>query len=237
MPQHSILAAIAALALMACANPTSVEMPLTFIDEPPSGQIASAELGSIILEKARYRTADALIADADIVWTQGLIGVTVTMPAGLLLAKRHDVEYTYYSSNRSTLRVPPGQGEVPFPDAEFRMKNDVLRGPYGSVLPPDPSFPLVTRANLRKTQVRLFDATGFQKQLVFRGRSGDTLQFQYRRAFGDRTQPEAIQNVEWNLKDGAIMTFAGAKIQILDITGTQLRYRVSSSFPDETETR
>lgn len=56
--------------------------------------------------------------------------------------------------------------------------------------------------------------------------------FLYREYTSDILRTPFSQEVQYDLKDGAVIEFKGARIEVLDATNTKIKYRVDSSFPD-----
>lgn len=224
-----------AVAISGCVNAPRIEIPVSIIDRPSMNQAANAELGATILEQGRYRVSDALIARNDIVWDMGPLRVKVTIPSGILIAEQRDAEFTYYFSNRTTARDPlTGEALAWQRNAALRIRIDNFSDVRGVALPTGESFLISPAPILERTRIPLLDATGFRKELVYGGRSGDILKFQYREVSGNAVQPRINQDIEWNLHDGMVVSFKGAKIEVLDATNARLSYEVRSSFTDET---
>ena len=220
-----------AATLAACSTSTVLQRPLVAIDLPAIGQPAHAISGAVILDRARYRTAYALTLNGDLVWEQGLLKFMVTVPSGVILAASRDAEYTYFVSNNATFR------DISPATAEFRVRNSVLSNPAGDVpsseiFPTMPFATVLSHPQIRKAQLRLFDATSIEKEFIYRGRMGDIIHFEYRGRSGATNEPQAVQQLDWDLKDGRILPVAGARLEILDIDGDQLTYRVLSTFTD-----
>ena len=135
-----------------------LEIPLTSVDAPRTGDIARAETGSVILEQGRYRVVEAISSDGDIEWGGGLFGVQTVLPAGFLVARRHDERYTYYASLDGYLRVAgnkPGETQiVAVPDMELRVENDKPPVLNETALPNGAVVRLLTKPTL-KEQLRI----------------------------------------------------------------------------------
>lgn len=76
------------------------------------------------------------------------------------------------------------------------------------------------------------DTPGFRQELIYNGRSGDTVKFLYREFSGDYARPPFSQEVQYDLKDGSMIGFKSVRIEVLEASNTRLSYRVLSSFPD-----
>lgn len=85
---------------------------------------------------------------------------------------------------------------------------------------------------LSPTDVNDFERPSFRQELIYNGRSGDTLKFLYREFSNDLMRAPFSQEVQYDLKDGATIGFKAVRINVVEATNTKLRYRVISSFPD-----
>jgi len=220
-----------AVALSGCVSALPIETPLTEMDRPALNQMVTAELGALILEKGKYKVVDALISRNDIVLDYGPLRVVVTIPAGVLTARLRDDKYTYYFSSRTTARDPLA-GDIGWSNnTALRVANDnpgdvqAVSMPLGERAMPD--VPPV----LERTKIPIVDGSGYRQQLLYSGRSGDILKFQYRGS-GSVAGPEPNEDIQWNLRDGNVVAFKGARIEVVDATNARLNYRVLSSFTD-----
>ncbi len=225
---------LAFLLLAGCAEPMRLEVPLSLIDAPRAGQIASADAGSAILEQGRYRVVEALSADGDIEWEGGLFGVQTVLPAGFLVATRRDERYTYYTSLRGYLRVPgdkPGEtNAVSVPEMGLRVENDKPPVLNETALPNGAVVRLLTRPTLERTIANLYDGAGYRKLFVYKGRAQERWLFEYTAVFGANAEPEVTQHVEYDPKDGNVISYSGARIEIIDANDRAITYRVLSTF-------
>jgi hypothetical protein len=73
----------------------------------------------------------------------------------------------------------------------------------------------------------------FQQELIYNGRSGDTLKFLYREISDNYLRNAFTQDVQYDLRDGKILGFKGARIEIIEANNRFLKYRVIASFPEQ----
>jgi hypothetical protein len=72
----------------------------------------------------------------------------------------------------------------------------------------------------------------FQQELIYNGRSGETLKFLYREVSNNYLQNAFTQDVQYDLRDGNVIGFKGARIDVIEANNQFIRYRVQTSFPD-----
>jgi len=74
-------------------------------------------------------------------------------------------------------------------------------------------------------------APGFYQELIYNGRTGDAVRFLYREFANDMARPAFSQDVQYDLREGSTVGFKGARIEVLDATNVNIKYRVLSHFP------
>jgi hypothetical protein len=224
---------LSSLVLNGCVTADRIEMAVTEIDKPSVNEMATAELGSPILEKGKYRVADSIILSTSTGWNETpLLGPRVVIPQGVMIARLRDAKYTYYYSSRTIAHDPIIGIDLPYANAAaLRVGNERTDDVIGVSMPSGTTHALDVVPDLERTRVTVLDATGYRRQLIYGGRSGDTLRFQYRETAGPQ-QPQANQDFEWNLNDGNVVAFRGVRIEVMDAANARLKYRILSSFAD-----
>jgi|JI10StandDraft_1071094.scaffolds.fasta_scaffold20558_5 hypothetical protein len=226
----SILAIVALMTLGACASATAVAPRVELIDSPPVAQLARAELGDTILEKGKLSTYEGLRLKNELTWGDGFFLKKFTISPGRLRATHEDKNFLYYRSEAMT-SYDAMIGTFPYPGGlcvNHANRSVIQAFIQVGVCNITPNVaPDVER--LRVTDV---DAPNFRQELIYNGRSGDTIKFLYREFAGDYARAPFSQEVQYDLKDGNTIGFKGARIEIVEATNTNLSYRVVSSFPD-----
>ena len=226
-----ILACLALLTLSACATAQGVSSQTEIIDRPPLNVVTKAELGDTIVEKGKVSTYDGLVLRNTVSWGDGVLIKKFTVFPGKLKARTQDANFIYFLSDNMT------SGDVllgtkPWPAGGLCIKKTdptFLRGFMitGACTATPKPLPDVQRAKVMDV-----DMPSFRQELIYNGRSGDTVKFLYREFSGDYARPPFSQDVQYDLKDGTTIGFKGARIEIVEASNTQLTYRVVSSFPD-----
>jgi len=75
------------------------------------------------------------------------------------------------------------------------------------------------------------NAPGFSQELIYNGKSGDSVKFLYREFASGMARPAFDQDVQYDLKEGKVVGFKGARIEVIEATNVNLRYRVLAHFP------
>jgi len=226
-----VLVSAIALVLTACASTQAVAPRTEIINRPPLETAAKAELGDTIVEKGRVTTHDGLFLKNTITWGDGFLLKKFTISPGKLRARQSDANYTYFYSDKMTV-YDALLGTSPYAAGGLCVKTTdptyirgfFVTGKCNNNFKPAPQ--------VERTRVVDVDAPNFRQELIYNGRSGDTVKFLYREFSGDYARPPFSQDVQYDLKDGNVIGFKGARIEISAATNTSLSYRVLSTFPD-----
>jgi hypothetical protein len=73
--------------------------------------------------------------------------------------------------------------------------------------------------------------SGVARELIFNGRSNDVLQFTYQEHSGLSPEPLIRELVEFAAADNVSVSIKGARMEILEIDGDSMTYRILESFP------
>lgn len=225
------LLALCALGLTACASTQSVMPRVDIVDRPALGAVANAELGDTIVEKGRITTYDGLFLKNEVSWGDGLLLKKFTIAPGRLRARQSDGSYTYYYSDRMTT-YDAILGTSPYMAGGICVKKadpSYVRGFFQTGKCKNNFKPA---PEVSVTRVTDLDAPNFRQELIYNGRSGETLKFLYREFSGDYARPSFSQDVQYDLKDGSMIGFKGVRIEVVEASNTKISYRLISSFPD-----
>jgi len=225
-----ILVAVA-LCVTGCASTQSVVARTDIINRPPLNEVSRAELGDTIVEKGKLTTYDGLVLKNEITWGDGFLLKKFTVSPGRLRARQQDAKYTYFYSDKMTV-YDAILGTAPYPGGGVCIKTadpTYVRGFFQSGKCTNSFKP---SPEVERTRVVDVDAPNFRQELIYNGRSGETVKFLYREFSGDYARPPFSQDVQYDLKDGMMIGFKGVRIEIVEASNTRLSYRVLSSFPD-----
>ena len=225
------VALFGALSLSACATTQAVVPKIEVIDRPAVNTSAQAELGDTIVEKGKLTTYDGLTLQNELTWGDGFLLKKFTISPGKLRARQADKNFTYFLSDNMT-SYDAILGTHPYPAAGLCTKaSDPTYVRAFIVIGACTIKPSAAPA-VQPTRVVDINAPNFRQELIYNGRSGDTVKFLYREFSGDYARPPFSQDVQYDLKDGNTIGFKGARVEILEASNTRLSYRVVSSFPN-----
>ena len=72
--------------------------------------------------------------------------------------------------------------------------------------------------------------TNFAQELIYNGRSGDTLKFIYRELANDMVTAAFTQDVQYDFSQSSEISFKNAKLEVLEATNTSITYKMLSNF-------
>ena len=220
-----------ALMLTACASTQAITPRTDIMNRPNPGVMAQAELGDTIVEKGKLTTFEGLVLKNEVTWGDGILLKKFTISPGRLRAKQKDSKFTYFYSDKMTT-YDALLGTSPYGAGGICVKNGdptYVRGFFQTGRCANNFKPAPEVSSTRVVDV---DAPNFRQELIYNGRSGDTVKFLYREFSGDYARPPFSQDVQYDLKDGNVIGFKGVRIEVVEASNTKLSYRLISSFPD-----
>lgn len=213
-------------------NLTVIPPNKTLFDEPSVGQIAQAELGDTMLSKGEVyetraiRTLTPVSNGSDGVWI-----LRLTAPKGVHPLKYQDREWEYFSGKPievfdAIAGAKPHYGGLRVNKAIPSKVEVYMEG--AGIASFEPSSPV----QFEFTTARAVDQPSFVQELIYNGRVGDNLRFIYREFSNDMARPAFSQEAFYDLSEGKVLGFKGVRIEILEATNTNVRYKVLKTFPD-----
>jgi len=70
----------------------------------------------------------------------------------------------------------------------------------------------------------------FKKELIYNGKSGNTIKIIYREYIDDMARPAFTQNLNYDLSEGNLISFKGCKLEIINAKNTGVEFKILSSF-------
>ncbi|MDB6126030.1 MAG: hypothetical protein JWQ71_5023 [Pedosphaera sp.] len=253
-----LLAAISVLS--GCVSPKQTIVPsLKIVDRPPLNTEQSAELGDTVVSKGKiysYRGIDLKnqIEAGDGVWI-----LKFKIPPQKMVAKMEDKEWTYFvgegiTSYDAIIGTRPAFGGLKISKTSTNKaametehkKPAIMEQRQGALASSKPMFrPYALFGNsttvslipnpapdFEYVEVNAMDKPGFTQELIYNGKSGNSVKFLYRELSDSMLRAPFSQDVQYDLKESKIIGFKGLRIEILEATNTQLKYKVITSFPD-----
>ncbi|TSK08706.1 MAG: hypothetical protein FPO08_05225 [Geobacter sp.] len=219
----SVFSFASVLLLTACAAPKYNYMPVTTaISEPPIDSVNTTQVGDTMVRQGKYQEYDAIYVTrkADPSWAY-------TLYPGYYLKQGEDETAEYYY---------PGGG-----DESGRVVKSGLADPWTSIMTKkgDTEICVVTVFNAyvcgdsnsferRKKLSVTHDS--FQQSLIYSGKVGNKINIGYREFSNNLARPAFNNNVEYDLSESKTIAYKGAKLEILEATNQNIKYKVLSNF-------
>ncbi len=211
--------------LVACATPKDNYQPTEErFSIPAIGAESEAFVGDEMLSVGVKSDYDVLVIDS----TQE-ISLYEAHP-GVFLPRGSDQEYTYFFAPTTALR----QGAGYVSEAWIADPVDALAVNRGRtelcavtvftaiVCNDDAYFSIEKRSG--------FSEDAFQQTLIYSGRIEDRVRISYREFYGDTARPAFSNDVDYDLSESNLISYKGARIEILSADNSSIRYRVLSNF-------
>lgn len=255
----SLLFLPALILFSSCASVKQTIVPnLRIVDIPPLQTERSVELGDTIVSKGKIYTYQGIDLRNQVQAGDGVFLIKFTIAPQKLMAKMEDKQWTYYVGDNVTaydavigtktvfggLKIAKTATNQTPESAEKTVQRQPMESkpsmntkhysqPYAifgnttavSMSPkPAPIFDFI--------QVNALDKPGFTQELIYNGRSGDSVKFLYRELSNSYLRAPFTQEVQYDLNQSKIIGFKGVRIEIIEATNTHLKYKVITSFPD-----
>lgn len=257
--RSSVLLA-AVLLFNGCVSQKQAILPnLKVVDIPPINTEQTAELGDTIVAKGKLYTYHGIDLRNEVSAGDGIWLLKFTVPPQKLVAKMEDNEWTYFVGENVTsydavvgTRVVFGGLKISKtptnqePSAAVQKRSAASEQHHGSMGLNKPLFrPYAIFGNstivsltpnpppdFEFVEVNAMNKPGFRQELIYNGKSGDSVKFLYRELSNSMLRSPFSQEVQYDLKESHVIGFKGVRIEILEATNTHLKYKVITSFPD-----
>ena len=213
-----------------CASQrTFISPKLEIIDIRQIQKVTVCELGDTVVEKGKIYAYDGINLKNQLTAGDGFLLKKITVYPGELKALAYDKSWTYYYANRTTVYdAILGEWSV----EGGLMVSNKKSGRYG-LFTPQFSLAPAQVPDYEKVKVYAVDKPSFRQELIYNGRVGNNIKFLYRELSRDIMRPAFSQEVQYDLGEGNVFGFKGVRIEIIEATNVQLKYKVSQSFPDQ----
>jgi len=229
--RRALLACAAIFCLGGCSSTTLTTIPSHFelIQEPIIGEIRTGEIGDTLTRTAKVTRISAIHVSEEI--TAKASGNRATIKPGLLIARYTDPERTCYMAQESIvvgnfMARAAAEGGVCIAKANSKSTEVIaITGGINRFYKPTKPIQFESTTYIDRS------APGFYQELIYNGRTGDTLRFLYREFANDMARPAFSQDVQYDLRESSTVGFKGARLEVLDATNVNIKYRVLAHFP------
>lgn len=207
-----------------------IKPQLSIFDMPSLNEVSNVEIGETIISKGKVYEYNGMILKNEISRDGGFMKSKVIIPPGELIERKEGGKYTYYYSENSVIRngftTTYGRAGL----CISKTSQDDIRGFSG--YPVRTIFKLKENPDIEFTKVTQKKDISFQQELIYNGKSGNSIKFLYREISKKIMRQPFSQEVLYDLSEGNIIGFKGARIEIIEATNFNLKYKVIKSFPE-----
>lgn len=200
---------------------------------PPVGLESEAEIGQPLVSKANLLTYQAIIlsniesADIKQPISNNRWSGRIVVPAGTLTKTIEDANGDFYKAENGYFE---GAGtRLAYPVGVFVPKDKnksavlyVYHTVMGSTGYDFGKSPVIYKSTI--TEVWTKDS--FKSELIYGGLSQKTISISYREFSDGSARPAFSQDLKYDLADGDIIGFRGARFQVLKATNVGIRYKM-----------
>lgn len=226
--------AFSCLLVFSCAATklVTVQSREEVIVEPTIGEERLAEVGDSLVRTAKVTRLPALQLQDEVEasGTGWAWGNKAVFKPGLYVSKYNDGKQECFESLAPvpvrSLGWAEGRGGICISKANPNSMTLYMGIPgQNAIYKPRGSIKVTHTTHVDK------DAPGFWQELIYNGKSGDSVKFLYREFASGMARPAFDQGVQYDLKEGKVVGFKGARVEVIEATNVNLRYRVLTHFP------
>lgn len=96
----------------------------------------------------------------------------------------------------------------------------------------NPYIAKITPSYYEPVQIHTTGKEVFERRLIYTGKSKNQLHILYREFINDMARPAFSQNLTFDLEEGKVVGFQGARFEIIKATNTQIIYKMMANFRD-----
>jgi hypothetical protein len=227
------LAMLICLAGCSATQLTSIPLRSELVQEPTLGEVRTSEAGDTLVKTARLTQAPAIhITEEVVAKGQGrYLGNTVTLKPGTFPRRFKDATRTCYMEPAAVfitnfMAATPAEGGICIDNANPALTSIIVVAPVANAF-----YAPTTPIRYEPTTYVDRSAPGFYQELIYNGKAGEAVKFLYREFQNDMARPAFSQDVSYDLHDGNVVGFKGARVEILDASNTSIKYKVLAHFP------
>lgn len=224
----------AALAMSGCGS-TSENLKRSYTpiyhspsisDYPAIGEVKTVEVGESLVGKDKQTTIPAIDLEQTIVRPSENLGAKfkITALAGRYTESGKDSFGTFYNAPKGKILVDdktiPYVGGIYVTESDPKQTELFVISNLGSPL----SYPN-DRIPFTKSIHHTRDELSFKKELVYTGISQNVVSILYREFKDDMARPAFSQDLKYDLSEGRVVGYRGARFEIIKATNQGLTYK------------
>lgn len=222
--------------LVGCATQENIKRvtpPSQMIHFPAVNVETEAEIGQTIVSKSNLTIFPAVTIEHD---------VSETVKQSLMNNRYSGTTTIHAGTYRKTVESPDGSF-FPDPAGFFEFAVGKVNWPIGIFVPNDPAKPPVmytyhetmgatgfefgvTPLQVKKTTIEQWGKDSLKRELIYGGLSQKTISISYREFSDETARPAFTQDLKYDLAEGDVIGFRGARFQVIKANNMSLKYKV-----------
>jgi hypothetical protein len=203
--------------LSGCASVAPVALQTSVVDRPPIGTLQTQEIGDTLLEYFISSTMPSIHTLQQ--FSIGNVTYEPQIPRPVGVGEKVNRYLLENSSGRQVELCYDPSDSVFFPPngygiCDFFFKKMISSSPVGV----EPA----TFVDVHRPQ--------FRQELIYNGKIGNSVKFLYREFRGDLIRAPFSQEVQYDLGEGTVIGFKGARIEIVSSSNRSIQYKVLKTF-------
>jgi hypothetical protein len=242
-------AILAVITMTACSTLERADYTVTRVAIPPQGETQTSELGDTLILKGLEQTADSIRFITPLKTNAMMFKSIIEAPPQVLrpafkgdnegelilaLTKCHKASGLFANGSEEMKEFCPPPTDI----GDLSLVTDMTIPTF--LYRPNAKCKLFLTAAecvdnnvvFEKAIYRAYVPDSFKKELVYNGRLENYVKIIYREYLNDWARPAFTQELQYDLNESNIIGFQGARLEIIDATNTNIRYRVLTHFPD-----
>ena len=192
------------------------------LSDPPVSAVATAGIGESLLQQGLRIELDAIHVPRDVP-----VSLAYTVRSGTYTKDGETRQGAFYSPSR---HGDPGEiMRAPLSDP-VRVVHVPVRGDRICVVSMFNLKSCKTGSLWRETTQLAISDRAYQQHLIYNGIHDDRIRIGYRESSPSTARPTFSNEVEYDLAHSNVITYKGARLEVLDASPENIRYRVLSHF-------
>jgi len=187
---------------------------------PQLGVISTAGLGEPLLDKGNVTKIDVLYVVGRPRFSKYVI------ENGKFYKTGEDTEFEYFKQKKTSIFIEALIRTASVAGASIKLNKS--SGELCVLAPGDPAF--CGKVKIKRKKENVYSDDNFRKTLIYNGRVGNNLKVGYREFMNGMARSAFSNEVVYDLNDSNIIGYAGARIEVINASNTEIKYKVIKNF-------
>lgn len=198
---------------------------ITDIDFPPLDEIVQREVGETMVDQGHIAESEAYEFLQDVEYVRNSLFRVRVASGAKFMAKTIDGQKWYCGPSKVDTTMFQQGVWHDLGACIVKVDDKVIE--YTGVGVKEVAIP---PSMIRETTVWEASKGNFQKQLLYTGKTGATIHLSYREFLDSMARPAFTQDLIFDLNDGNVIGFRGARFEIIEASNLLIKYKMISKF-------